>query len=267
MSKIEIRELSLTFYRGSESFLALDNIHLNIEEGEFVCILGPSGCGKSTLLSTLEGLSRPPQKGGVYIDGKKVTGPGPTRAVVFQDYSLFPWLTAADNVVFAITQIDKKAGKKEKRDKALRYLSKVGLQDFADKYPHELSGGMKQRVAIARALAVDPEILLMDEPFGAIDPKNRILLQDLLLDLWDSDEKKKTVVFVTHDIDEAILMADRIVFMTPKVISADLRANFPRPRNRDHLYHSDAYIVFRKQLVSMFYTDIQDKIGNEEVVL
>lgn len=267
MSKIEIRDLSLKFQRGNDAFLALDNISLNIEEGEFVCIVGPSGCGKSTLLSTLEGLSRTPQAGGVYIDGQKVSSPGPTRAVVFQDYSLFPWLTATDNVVFAISQLDKKADKLEKKERAIRYLAKVGLEEFANKYPHELSGGMKQRVAIARALAVNPEILLMDEPFGAIDPKNRVLLQDLLLDLWGADEKKKTVVFVTHDIDEAILLADRIVYMIPKKIGADLKVDFPRPRNRDRLYHSNEYTLFRKKLVSMFYSDIQDKIGNEEVVL
>jgi len=267
MSKIEIKDLSLEYGLEGKTFLALDHINLNIEEGEFVCILGPSGCGKSTLLSTLSGLSDQPKTGGVYIDGQKVEGPGKSRSVVFQNYSLLPWKTAANNIVFALNQVDKKGKAAQKRALALQYLKKVGLEGFEDKLPDELSGGMKQRVAIARALATDPEILLMDEPFGAIDPKNRLQLQELLLNLWQSDEKAKTIVFITHDIDEAVLLADRIVFMTPKNIKADLKVEFPRPRIKEKLYNNQDFIFFRNHLVGLFYANIGEQIGGAEVVI
>ena len=190
---------------------ALLDINLRIEEGEFVCLLGPSGCGKSTLLKIIAGLI-PATSGRITINGKPVSGPGPERAVVFQDYALFPWMTVRDNVEFGLEA--RRLPAAERREVSSRLLKVVGLSDFAERFPHQLSGGMKQRVSIARALAVDPSLLLMDEPFGALDAQTRHLLQDELLRIWR--EYRKTVVFVTHSIEEAIYLSDRIVVMTAR---------------------------------------------------
>ena len=266
MSKIEIKNLSLTYDNGKTQFTALENINIKIEEGQFVCIIGPSGCGKSSLLSILEGLYFPSQ-GEALIDGIPITGTGYERAVVFQHYSLFPWLTARKNVAFGIRQVNRKLNNRQIDDIAVEYLKKVGLNEFIDKLPGELSGGMQQRVAIARALAVNPQILLMDEPFGAIDTKNRVVLQELLLDLWGEESTRKTVVFVTHDIDEALLLSDRIVFMGPRRVQKEIPIPFKRPREKSSLYASAEYGLLRSELVSLFYADIAEKIGNEEVCL
>ena len=190
---------------------ALVDINLRIEEGEFVCLLGPSGCGKSTLLKIIAGLI-PATSGRITINGQPVSGPGPERAVVFQDYALFPWMTVRDNVEFGLEA--RRLPVAERREVSSRLLKVVGLSDFAERFPHQLSGGMKQRVSIARALAVDPSLLLMDEPFGALDAQTRHLLQDELLRVWR--EYRKTVVFVTHSIEEAIYLSDRIVVMTAR---------------------------------------------------
>jgi len=190
---------------------ALLDINLRIEEGEFVCLLGPSGCGKSTLLKIIAGLI-PATSGRITINGRPVSGPGPERAVVFQDYALFPWMTVRDNVEFGLEA--RRLPVAERREVSSRLLKVVGLSDFAERFPHQLSGGMKQRVSIARALAVDPSLLLMDEPFGALDAQTRHLLQDELLRIWR--EYRKTVVFVTHSIEEAIYLSDRIVVMTAR---------------------------------------------------
>jgi NitT/TauT family transport system ATP-binding protein len=190
---------------------ALVDINLQIEEGEFVCLLGPSGCGKSTLLKIIAGLI-PATSGRITINGRPVNGPGPERAVVFQDYALFPWMTVRDNVEFGLEA--RRLPAAERREVSSRLLKVVGLSDFAERFPHQLSGGMKQRVSIARALAVDPSLLLMDEPFGALDAQTRHLLQDELLRVWR--EYRKTVVFVTHSIEEAIYLSDRIVVMTAR---------------------------------------------------
>ena len=190
---------------------ALLDINLRIEEGEFVCLLGPSGCGKSTLLKIIAGLI-PATSGRITINGKPVSGPGPERAVVFQDYALFPWMTVRDNVEFGLEA--RRLPAAERREVSSRLLKVVGLSDFAERFPHQLSGGMKQRVSIARALAVDPSLLLMDEPFGALDAQTRHLLQDELLRIWR--EYRKTVVLVTHSIEEAIYLSDRIVVMTAR---------------------------------------------------
>jgi len=212
---------------GSETS-ALVDINLRIGEGEFVCLLGPSGCGKSTLLKIIAGLI-PATSGRIAIDGKPVTGPGPERAVVFQDYALFPWMTVRDNVEFGLEA--RKLPLAGRREISTRLLKVVGLSDFADRFPHQLSGGMKQRVSIARALAVDPSLLLMDEPFGALDAQTRQLLQDELLRIWR--EYRKTVVFVTHSIEEAIYLSDRIVVMTarPGRIKEIVLVSEPRPRD------------------------------------
>ena len=263
MSKIEIKNLSFRYEGAGERSDVLEGINLSVESGEFVCLLGPSGCGKSTLLSILNGLNRA-TGGEIRIDDAVVTGPGQDRAVVFQHYSLFPWLTAEKNVMFGIRQSGKKHTRQESRLLAEGFLEQVGLADACKKYPAQLSGGMQQRVAIARALAMEAEILLMDEPFGAIDPKLRLELQELVSKL--SKEHQKTVVFVTHDIDEAILLADRIVVMEPRHIRAIETLTLPRPRSRETLMQSEQYFQLRKRLMSLFYEQVADKIGNEVVL-
>ena len=264
MSKIEIKDLCFRYQENKDEKLALDHINLAIEEGEFICILGPSGCGKSTLLSLLEGLNTATD-GGIYIDDALVTGTGTDRAVVFQHYSLFPWLSAKGNVIFGIKQSKKKYSKAERNEMAEEYLKNVGLEDAVDKYPAQLSGGMQQRVAIARALALEADILLMDEPFGAIDPKLRQELQELFSNL--SKEKKKTVVFVTHDIDEAILLADRIVVMEPGKIRDEITVTIPYPRKRMDLAGTQEFQNLHNRLMSLFYERVAAEIGNEEVYL
>ena len=209
--------------------LALDGADIAVAGKEFVCLLGPSGCGKSTWLRIVAGLERA-SEGKVLYNGAAITGPGKERGMVFQEYSLLPWRTVAENV--ALGPEFSGMGKKERRELAMDYLSRVGLERFADAKPHELSGGMRQRAAIARALANDPDVLLMDEPFGALDAHTRVLLQKELLRIWEMD--RKTVVFVTHSVDEAIFLADRIVVMTshPGRVLENIEVGFERPRHR-----------------------------------
>jgi NitT/TauT family transport system ATP-binding protein len=266
MSKIEIQDLSLTYVTGDNEFLALEDINITINDGEFMSIIGPSGCGKSTLLSVLEGLI-PPTLGQVLIDNVPINGPGKERAVVFQQYTLFPWMTAKQNVVFGMKQVRQDLSGHQFETVAEEFLHRVGLSDFMEKLPGELSGGMQQRVAIARALSVNPKILLMDEPFGAIDAKTRGVLQELLLKLWAEDAEKKTVVFVTHDVDEALLISDKIIFMKPKQVASKISVNLPRPRNKESLYDNEEYRRVRAQLVGLFYHNVTEQIGGEEVVL
>lgn len=266
MSTIEINNLTVDYVEKNRSFTALKDVSFKVNSGEFVSVIGFSGCGKSTLLSVLEGINTP-SAGNVLIDGKPIVGTGTDRGVVFQHYSLFPWLTARKNVAFWIKQTRKELSKTERMELADSFLDKVGLSDFKNKYPSQLSGGMQQRVAIARALAMDTDILLMDEPFGAIDAVNRTILQELLLELWE--ESRKTVVFVTHDIDEAILLSDRIVMMTasPGRVYREINVPFSRPRNRAELVQTPEYSTFRNSIISLFYNDITGRIGGEEVVL
>ncbi len=269
MGKIIVENISVTYKEKNKSYQALKNVSFSIQDGEFVSIIGPSGCGKSTFLSVLEGIL-PQTEGHIFINDKEVRGTGTDRGVVFQSYSLFPWLSAKNNIIFGIHQKNKELNKDELEEIAQDYLKRVNLIEFADKYPSQLSGGQQQRVAIARALAMDTDILLMDEPFGAIDPKNRIALQELLLKLWEGNgAKKKTVVFVTHDIDEAIFLSDRIVMMAsnPGHVFKEISVPFVRPRVRNELFQSPAYNNLRNELVSLFYKDVAEKIGNEEVVL
>ncbi|MDR1904462.1 MAG: ABC transporter ATP-binding protein [Treponema sp.] len=265
MSKIELRDVTLIYDIGTAPHLALDHISLSIEEGEFVCIVGPSGCGKSTLLSLLAGIISH-NEGRVLIDGKDIAGPGTNRSVVFQHYSLFPWLTAKKNVIFGLKQVIRDTPSKLE-DIALEYLKKVALDAHGDKYPHQLSGGMQQRVAIARSLAMNSDILLMDEPFGSIDTKNRIELQELLRELCVQNGKRKTVVFVTHDVDEALLLGDRILFMQPQKILLDVKVPFEDRGNRQNLIASDEYNRLRKKIFSLFYLKVAEEIGGREVVL
>ncbi|MDE5649175.1 MAG: ABC transporter ATP-binding protein [Oscillospiraceae bacterium] len=270
MSKIDIQNLTVDYTEKNKHFTALEDVSFSVESGEFISIIGSSGCGKSTLLSILEGINTP-TKGTILIDGKPIHGTGTDRGVVFQHYSLFPWMTARKNVAFGVKQVKKKLSQSERLKIADECLDKVGLDEFKNKYPSQLSGGMQQRVAIARALAMDTDILLMDEPFGAIDAKNRTVLQELLLKLWEGDgtQEKKTVIFVTHDIDEAILLSDRIVMMSshPGRVNKEIPVPFVRPRNRAELVKTVEYGEFRNELLSLFYNDIVNKIGGSEVVL
>ena len=261
--KIEIEHVSFEYEGKKTKFPALNDININIDEGEFICLLGNSGCGKSTLLSILSGLNKP-TKGRLLIDSNEVLGPGVDRAVVFQHYSLFPWLTAKGNVLFGIKQAGKKYSKKERDELANNYLKSVELFEAKDKYPNELSGGMQQRVAVARALALESDILLMDEPFGAIDPKLRLELQELVLKL--SKKNKKTVIFVTHDIDEALLLADRIFVMEPGKIKEELEVNLKTPRKREELVSTSEYQALYKKLFSLFYDRIKDDIYEEAML-
>jgi NitT/TauT family transport system ATP-binding protein len=225
---IVVSQVNKVFQTAEREVVALKDINLEIPQGQFVCLLGPSGCGKSTLLNAVAGFA-PPSSGSITADGKLVTAPGPERGMVFQEYALFPWMTVADNVAFGL-QI--KGQPKEQINATVdKLLTMLSLQDFRNRYPKDLSGGMRQRVAIARVLALDSPIMLMDEPFGALDALTRRNLQDELLRIWA--ELKKTIIFVTHSIEEAIYLADRIVVMTyrPGTVKRDLLVDLPRLRD------------------------------------
>jgi NitT/TauT family transport system ATP-binding protein len=227
---LSIKNLNKTYHtEEGDEVVALSDINLYVADKEFVCFIGPSGCGKTTLLRITAGLEKP-DSGTLTVNNEPITGPGPDRGMVFQEYSLFPWRTVLKNVTFSLEL--KKIPKSEREKIAREFLELVGLSKFADSYPHELSGGMKQRVAIARALVNDPDVLLMDEPFGAVDAQTRNRLQHELLNIWE--KKKKTVLFITHSVDEAVFLADKVIVFTARpgrikeVISVDL----PRPRER-----------------------------------
>jgi NitT/TauT family transport system ATP-binding protein len=217
-AKIEFERVTKQFtvrgnvkLKGTEQFTALDNVSFSVKPSEFLVVVGPSGCGKSTLLDLLAGLTTP-SSGRILLDGKPITGPGMDRGVVFQQYALFPWRTALDNVEFGLEL--RKLKPQERRDIARSFLDLVGLSGFENRYPHELSGGMKQRVAIARSLAYDPDVLLMDEPFAALDQQTREILQGELVRIWQ--KSKKTIVFITHGIDEAVCLGERVAVMTSR---------------------------------------------------
>ncbi|QXE91369.1 ABC transporter ATP-binding protein [Geomonas subterranea] len=241
-AKIEIRGIHRVFParnrgRGDspKEFVALKDVSLQVQKGEFLAIVGPSGCGKSTLLDILAGLAKP-SSGEIFIDGRKVTGPALDRGIVLQGYALFPWRTVRQNVEFGLEI--KKVPKGERRAVSDRFIGLVGLEGFADHFPHELSGGMKQRVAIARALAYDPEVLLMDEPFAAVDAQTRETLQDELLRIWE--ETGKTIIFVTHSIEEAVFLADRVAVLgtNPGAVKEVVDIDLPRPRHNSDLRSS-----------------------------
>jgi NitT/TauT family transport system ATP-binding protein/sulfonate transport system ATP-binding protein len=214
--------------RGGQPVRALEPVSLAVAENDFITVLGPSGCGKSTLLRIVAGLDRP-SEGRVLLDGRAVTAPGPDRGMVFQSYTLFPWLTVAENIAFGL--VERGVPEAQRNETVAAYVERVGLGGFERHYPKQLSGGMQQRTAIARALANDPEILLLDEPFGALDNQTRGLMQELLLGIWERD--RKTVMFVTHDIEEAIFVASRVVVMTarPGRIKAEVTVDLPHPRH------------------------------------
>jgi NitT/TauT family transport system ATP-binding protein len=229
MATIQVRNLSKSYVgHDGESLLALDRISLDIGESEFVSILGPSGCGKSTLLRIVDGLLGH-DSGDLLRDGEPITAPGQDRGFVFQSFNLFPWRSVRSNIEFGLEVKGWPAARR--RETSMRLVDLVGLSGFENRYPHELSGGMQQRVGIARALAIDPEILLMDEPFGALDAQTREDMQEELLRIWS--DNRKTVLFVTHSIEESIFLSDRVVLMTPRPgrILADISIDFARPRN------------------------------------
>ena len=229
-AKISVQGVRKTFQLKNEEFVALEHVDLAIADNEFVTVVGPSGCGKSTLMNILAGLETP-TSGHALVDGREVSTPGPERGVIFQQYALFPWLTVRKNVEFGL----KVAGvpKAQRRERAEYFIRMVGLEQFADALPKMLSGGMKQRCAIARAYAVNPSILLMDEPFGALDALTRVKLQEQLLDTWNRE--KRTVMFITHDVDEAVFLSNRVIVMAarPGRIYDVIDVNLPYPRNEE----------------------------------
>ncbi|MDG6250302.1 ABC transporter ATP-binding protein [Methanocalculus sp.] len=227
---VVLRNVSKTFTaRQNEQLLALDNISATVAKGEFLCILGPSGCGKTTLLRMIGGLDHP-TSGEIVVGGTPVTGPDPRLAMIFQEYSLYPWRTVRANVGFGLQM--RGMPDEEREEIVNRFIGLVGLEGFGDSYPYELSGGMRQRVAVARALATDPAVLLMDEPFGALDARTRNRMQKELLFIWE--KTKKTVMFVTHSVDEAVFLADRIMVLSarPGRIAGIYDVDIPRPRDR-----------------------------------
>jgi len=230
MTSLKIEQVSRIFpaRKGSPPTRALEPIDLQVGNNDFVTILGPSGCGKSTLLRIIAGLDRP-TSGRVLLDGNEVTGPGADRGMVFQSYTLFPWLTVRDNIAFGLRE--RGFSEAERGSVADRYIAQIGLTGFENHWPKQLSGGMQQRTAIARALANDPKILLLDEPFGALDNQTRVLMQEMLLGIWERDQK--TVLFVTHDIEEAIFLGSRVLVMSarPGRIKADIKVELPHPRS------------------------------------
>jgi ABC-type nitrate/sulfonate/bicarbonate transport system ATPase subunit len=230
VSRLSIRGVGRSFagMHGGPPTLALQPTDLEVADNDFITVLGPSGCGKSTLLRIVAGLDEP-STGQVLLDGEPVRGPGADRGMVFQSYTLFPWLTVHQNICFGLRE--KGLPEAQQREIAQRFISEVGLAGFESHYPKQLSGGMQQRVALARALANDPKILLLDEPFGALDHQTRALMQELLLSIWE--QHRKTVLFVTHDIDEAIFMANRVAVFSarPGRIKTEIAVDFPHPRS------------------------------------
>ncbi|NOU99854.1 ABC transporter ATP-binding protein [Paenibacillus planticolens] len=232
---------------------ALQDINLEVKQGEFMVIVGPSGCGKSTLLDLLAGLTKP-SSGQILLDGKAITGPNLDRGIVFQQYALFPWKTTLANVEFGLEA--KGVPRKERREKALSFINLVGLSGFENRYPHEISGGMKQRVAIARSLAYDPEVLLMDEPFAALDAQTRETLQSELLRIWEAT--KKTIIFITHGIEEAVYLGQRVAVMTsrPGRIKKVLDIPFQARRNEDDLRSNPEFVKLRHEVWELLKDEV-----------
>ncbi len=242
---------------GNSHLLALNNVSLEVKKGEFLALVGPSGCGKSTFLDIVGGMTQP-SGGTVYIDGKPINGPALDRGIVFQGYALFPWRTARENVEFGLEA--KGTPRSERETIARKYISLVGLSGFEDRYPYELSGGMKQRVAIARALAYDPDVLLMDEPFGALDAQTREILQVELLKIWEGTHK--TILFVTHSIDEAVFLADRVAIMTarPGVVKNIVDIGLPRPRQDEETKSSPEFAKLRHDIWGL----VKDEVAKSQ---
>lgn len=252
-SFLEIANVSKVYPTPKGFYPVLQDVNLSIKEGEFICLIGHSGCGKTTLLNMVSGFNQPSQ-GSVQLRGKPISKPGPDRMVVFQGYALLPWLTAFENVYLAVDSVHPKKLEAEKRAIVREHLAMVGLADAADKKPPQLSGGMKQRVAIARALAIRPEVLILDEPFGALDAITKEELQEELLKIWN--DHRCTVLMITHDIDEALFLADRLVMMTngpAATIGEVMEIPFPRPRDRTQIMEDPEYYDLRNHALDFLY--------------
>lgn len=250
--------------KGGEDLIVFEDVNIGINKGEFVCIIGHSGCGKSTILNVLAGLDSP-TGGAVIMDGREVAGPSLDRGIVFQNYSLLPWLTAKQNVSFGVKSRFPYWSKKEVEEHSRKYLDMVGLSGSMDKKPSQLSGGMRQRVSIARAFATHPKLLLLDEPFGALDALTRGVIQDELIKIWS--ETQQTVFMITHDVDEAILLADRILLMTngPKArVAESVKINLQRPRNRATIIEDPGYYKIRNHLVNFLVTRSGELSGSNQ---
>lgn len=247
--RIDIEHLHIRLGKGAQAFEALQDVSISMAPGEFVCILGPSGCGKSTLLGALAGHLQPSQ-GKLRVDGQPIAGPDPDRGLVFQQHTLFPWKRVIDNVAFGLKM--KGVGKVQRREQARELLRLVGLEGFEKSYPAQLSGGMQQRVEIARVLINRPRVMLMDEPFSALDAQTRLKMQELLLDVWS--RIRTSILFITHDIDEALFLADRILVMSPRPgrIIEELKLDFPRPRDAS-LVTSDAFTQLKRHCLSLLH--------------
>ena len=248
---LSVEQLDVVFPSGKTVFTALKDVSIEVNESEIVVLVGPSGCGKSTLRNTAAGLIYP-SAGRIAVDGESVVGPGRDRGMVFQAYTLYPWLHVKDNVEFGMKL--NKVPAAERRRISDHYLQLVGLSDAANKYPHQLSGGMRQRVAIARALANEPRVLLMDEPFGALDAQTRVLMQQLLLDVWERSHM--TILFVTHDIEEAVFLGDRIYVMNvnPGRFAQVITVDIPRPRHFD-VIATDEFQALRREIFDLIKSE------------
>jgi nitrate ABC transporter ATP-binding subunit len=253
MSYLRIQDLEISFKGSRGNFIAVQDINLTVNKGEIVSIIGHSGCGKSTIINAIAGMVTP-SKGKVLLDGRLIMKPGPDRGMVFQNYSLLPWLTAYDNVFQAVDAALATESRAEKHKRVEHYLKMVGLWDHRQKHPHEISGGMKQRVAIARAFSIDPEVLLLDEPFGALDALTKASLHIELLKMWNVTHRSKTIVMVTHDIEEAVFLSDRIVVMSngPAATIREVeQVHLPRPRNKRETVNLPEYKAIRDRLLSL----------------
>jgi len=250
---LQFNDLGKVYPTPSGPYSVLEGVNLEVQEGEFVCVIGHSGCGKSTLLNMVSGFATP-TSGQVLLRGQPIRKPGPDRMVVFQGYALLPWMSAYDNVLLAVESVKPTISDREKREIVEDHLRLVGLEKAADKLITQISGGMKQRVAIARALAIRPEVLILDEPFGALDAITKEELQVELLQIWNT--QKCTVLMITHDIDEALFLADRLVMMTngPAAGIGDVMTiDFPRPRNREDIMEDPRYYELRNQALDFLY--------------
>ena len=259
---IEVKDISVSFKTPTGVFTAIKNIDLEIKKGEIVSLIGHSGCGKSTLLGTISGMTTP-TSGSVMANDKLVKGPGPDRGIVFQNYSLLPWLTVYKNIFEAVDSVFKDKTVAEKREITEENLKMVNLWNHKDKLPGQLSGGMKQRVAIARAFAINPSILLLDEPFGALDALTKGSMHIELLKLWNLDNRNKTIVMVTHDIEEAIFLSDRVVVMNngpEATIKEIVDVPLERPRNKKDIVHNPAYMETHDRLMGLLF----DKFSIED---
>jgi NitT/TauT family transport system ATP-binding protein len=258
--KLQLKAVTKTFYSRNHKLTALEDISFEVAQGEFVCIIGPSGCGKSTLLNIIAGLEKPDQ-GEVLIDGQSIEKPGPDRVVMFQDDALFPWLNVLSNIEFGMKM--KNTPKEKRRALALEFLRMVHLSSFKHSFTHELSGGMKQRVALARALAINPRILLMDEPFGALDAQTREILQADLQDIWSLTEK--TIIFVTHNVREAVCLGDRVLVCSarPGRIKKEVRIDLPRPRKLGSLELIKVSNLIMQELRSEIEMVLREELHDE----